>query len=209
VPFQHSAASPTKYYSSSREIVSVDDLNASYLNMAVQWGVGHRHQAEGLKKAPPNLPDNAQFFVVRWATRSTVMLVLPGKSPKLYVDVDMDSDLSDEKPITGKSASGREQWALTADMSLPAYRCRPPAQRGDQRRARHPGYPAQQRLPGGCSKNYLSGTVEVKGKKYRVRLSMPTTTAVTTASSSSAREAKDTKTKRKNLLPPMTRWLLT
>ncbi len=163
------AASPAKFPLESRNL-SVDDLNASHLNMAVQWESGTDTRPDSLKKAPPNLPDNAKFFEIRLGNRSTVMLVLPGKSPKLYVDVDMDSDLSDEKPIAGKRLrSGAMGW----DSGYEFTNVTMPTSQPSELPKNRPGIQVillSQDYLVVAPKNYLAGTVEVKGKKYRVRL---------------------------------------
>jgi hypothetical protein len=163
------AADPTRFSVESRNL-SVDDLNAPYLNMAVQWESGTDTKPESLKKAPPNLPDNAQFFQVQLGNRSTVMLVVPGKLPKLYVDADMDSDLSDEKPITGKRLrSGTMGWDNGYEFAAVPV----PSSQPSEATKNKPGI--QVILLNNdylvvAPKSYLSGTIEVKGKKYRVRL---------------------------------------
>lgn len=161
------AASSPKFPLETRSIAA-EDLSSPYLNMAVHWESGSDSQPESLKKLPPKLPENATFFEVPLGGRKTAMLILPGRSPKLYVDTDLDDDLSDEKPIAGKRLrSGTMGWQSGYHFSpIPAPTSQP-SQKSD---------PKIQVLflsgeyvvvgPTTCR----AGTVEINKRKYRVRL---------------------------------------
>lgn len=144
------------------------DLNSAVLNMAVQWETREESKPEGLKAAPANLPKDAGFFVLHLGSNTAFALLLPGQLPKLYIDSDLDKDLSDEKPATGKRLkSGTLGWGAGYHFtSLPA----PTSQPGDTAALKLQAVLLNNDYLIVMPTSYRMGTVEIKGKRYRIRV---------------------------------------
>ncbi len=152
----------------SSKTVGPEDFGSSFLHMAIQWEDREESKPEGLKAAPANLPEDAYFFALHLGGNTVFALLLPGKSPKLYIDSDIDSDLSDEKPVTGKRLkSGTFGWgtgylfeSFPAPSSQPSDKAAPTLQASLLNNEYLIVMPT----------SYRSGTVEIKGKRYRIRV---------------------------------------
>jgi hypothetical protein len=155
--------------------VTLDDLNSPFLRMACEWVSAQEEKPEEVKRTPANLPEGVSYFVGQVGGTPLVMLTTPAKPPVLYIDTNLDGDLSDEKPITGKRMKSSEFLGWSAGYSfgtVPAPQSRP---------AGNPASPAkaaanmQVTVMNGmyaviAPVSYRSGQIQVGKKKYQVRL---------------------------------------
>ena len=77
------------------------DDSHSLVDFGKQWVQRAREKPSELKGLPEDLSNKVGYFVGRPGGKRVLMVVDPADPPKLYVDTDLDSDLSDEKPLTG------------------------------------------------------------------------------------------------------------
>lgn len=162
-----SAAAPAKFTLDSRTL-SPDDFNLPFLHGATQWEGRADEKPEHITKMPPKLPEEAAFFVVRLGNSTVTMLAVPGKTPRLHVDGNLNNDLTDDKPIAGKRFSGTMLgWGTAYSFEKMPVPTSQPAEK--------PAPTFQATL---INNDYLivmpaayrSGTIEVAGKRYRIRL---------------------------------------
>jgi hypothetical protein len=155
--------------------IKAGDLHTPFLSMAIEWVERADEKPAEFKKVPPKLPEDTGYFVAHVNGVAIAMLVLPTKPPSIHIDTDLDGDLTDEKPIVGKRMKASETMGWPAGYSfgiIPAPHSRPAAPDD----AKDP--PAASMQLNLMSDNYLmispvayrAGQIQVKDKKYRVRL---------------------------------------
>ncbi|MBI4581319.1 MAG: hypothetical protein HY718_16570, partial [Planctomycetes bacterium] len=83
--------------------------SAGFVEQQARW-LTRVEKPEELKGLPANIGRRIYFYTGTIGERNVIAVIESGRSRQLYVDLDGDSDLADEKPVPAKRARSSLGW---------------------------------------------------------------------------------------------------